>query len=39
MIKRISIIGAGLAGFSLAYELSKSASFEINIFEKNSEMA
>ncbi|MWW90361.1 FAD-dependent oxidoreductase, partial [Francisella tularensis] len=39
MIKRIAIIGAGLAGCSLAYELSKSASFDITIFDKNSEMA
>ncbi|MDE4963774.1 NAD(P)-binding protein, partial [Francisella tularensis] len=28
MIKRIAIIGAGLSGCSLAYELSKSASFD-----------
>ncbi|MDE5020919.1 FAD/NAD(P)-binding protein, partial [Francisella tularensis subsp. holarctica] len=39
MIKRIAIIGAGRAGCSLADELSKSASFDITIFDKNSEMA
>ncbi|APD50403.1 FAD-dependent 5-carboxymethylaminomethyl-2-thiouridine(34) oxidoreductase MnmC [Francisella hispaniensis] len=39
MIKRIAIIGAGLAGCSLAYELSKSGSFDITIFDKNSEVA
>ncbi|AEE87595.1 5-methylaminomethyl-2-thiouridine-forming enzyme mnmC [Francisella cf. novicida Fx1] len=39
MIKRIAIIGAGLAGCSLAYELSKSASFDITIFDKNSDVA
>ena len=39
MIKKIAIIGAGLAGCSLAYELSKSGSFDITIFDKNSEVA
>ncbi|API86996.1 FAD-dependent 5-carboxymethylaminomethyl-2-thiouridine(34) oxidoreductase MnmC [Francisella uliginis] len=37
--KKIAIIGAGLAGCSLAYELSKSNDFDITIFDKNSEIA
>lgn len=38
-IKKVAIIGAGLAGCSLAYELSKSNDFDITIFDKNSEIA
>ncbi|BCD90261.1 tRNA 5-methylaminomethyl-2-thiouridine biosynthesis bifunctional protein MnmC [Francisella halioticida] len=37
--KKIAIIGAGLAGCSLAYELGKSDSFDITIFDKNFEIA
>ncbi|WP_150468388.1 FAD-dependent 5-carboxymethylaminomethyl-2-thiouridine(34) oxidoreductase MnmC [Francisella sp. SYW-9] len=37
--KKVAIIGAGLAGCSLAYELSKSNNFDITIFDKNSEVA
>lgn len=39
MIKKIAIIGAGLAGCSLAYELSKSDNFDITVFDKNSQVA
>ncbi|WP_041263929.1 FAD-dependent 5-carboxymethylaminomethyl-2-thiouridine(34) oxidoreductase MnmC [Francisella salina] len=37
--KKIAIIGAGLAGCSLAYELSRFANFGITIFDKNSDTA
>lgn len=37
--KKVAIIGAGLAGCSLAYELSKSSDFDITIFDKNSKIA
>lgn len=37
--KKVAIIGAGLAGCSLAYELSRSNNFDITIFDKNSEIA
>ena len=37
--KKIAIIGAGLAGCSLAYELSKTVSFDITIFDKSCEVA
>ncbi|MED7819297.1 MULTISPECIES: FAD-dependent 5-carboxymethylaminomethyl-2-thiouridine(34) oxidoreductase MnmC [unclassified Francisella] len=37
--KKVAIIGAGLAGCSLAYELSRSNNFDIIIFDKNSEIA
>lgn len=37
--KKIAIIGAGLAGCSLAYELSKSGSFDITIIDKSCEVA
>ena len=36
---KIAIIGAGLAGCALAYELSLYKGFEIEIFDKNSSMA
>ncbi|ALB02280.1 hypothetical protein ACH24_03835 [Francisella persica ATCC VR-331] len=39
MNKKIAIIGAGLAGCSLAYELSKTVSFDITIFDKSCEVA
>lgn len=37
--QKIAIIGAGLAGCSLAYELSGSSNFDIAIFDKNSDIA
>ncbi|XSZ47445.1 FAD-dependent 5-carboxymethylaminomethyl-2-thiouridine(34) oxidoreductase MnmC [Francisella noatunensis] len=37
--QKIAIIGAGLAGCSLAYELSWSSNFDIAIFDKNSDIA
>ncbi|QIW10394.1 FAD-dependent 5-carboxymethylaminomethyl-2-thiouridine(34) oxidoreductase MnmC [Francisella sp. LA112445] len=37
--KKVAIIGAGLAGCSLAYELSKLNNLDITIFDKNSEVA
>ena len=37
--KRVAIIGAGLAGTSLAYELGKSQNLSITIFDKNSQVA
>lgn len=39
MNKKIAVIGAGLAGCSLAYELSRFANFDITIFDKNSDIA
>ncbi len=36
---KIAIIGAGLAGCSIAYELSLHKDFEIEIFDKNSSIA
>ncbi|AIT08905.1 hypothetical protein LO80_02205 [Candidatus Francisella endociliophora] len=39
MNKKIAIIGAGLAGCSLAYELSKSNNFDITVFDKNDDIA
>ncbi|QUE30673.1 FAD-dependent 5-carboxymethylaminomethyl-2-thiouridine(34) oxidoreductase MnmC [Francisella philomiragia] len=37
--KKIAIIGAGLAGCSLAYELSRTLNFDITLFDKNSDIA
>ena len=37
--KQVAIIGAGLAGCSVAYELSKSNDFETSIFDENSSVA
>ncbi|AJI54126.1 tRNA U-34 5-methylaminomethyl-2-thiouridine biosynthesis protein MnmC [Francisella philomiragia] len=37
--QKIAIIGAGLAGCSLAYELSRTLSFDIILFDKNSDIA
>ena len=37
--KKIAIIGAGLAGCSLVYELSKTVSFDITIFDRSCEVA
>lgn len=37
--KKIAIIGAGFAGCSLAYELSKTVSFDITIFDRSCEVA
>ena len=37
--KKIAIIGAGLAGCALAYELSLQGGFEIEIFDKSSSIA
>ena len=37
--KKIAIIGAGLAGCALAYELSLHDSFDVEIFDKNSSAA
>ncbi|QEO57131.1 FAD-dependent 5-carboxymethylaminomethyl-2-thiouridine(34) oxidoreductase MnmC [Francisella marina] len=39
MNKKIAVIGAGLAGCSLAYELSTLSNFNITIFDKNSDIA
>ncbi|MBK2267491.1 FAD-dependent 5-carboxymethylaminomethyl-2-thiouridine(34) oxidoreductase MnmC [Francisella philomiragia] len=39
MSKKIAVIGAGLAGCSLAYELSTLSNFNITIFDKNSDIA
>ncbi len=39
MKQKIAIIGAGLAGCALAYELSLRDGFEIEIFDKNSSVA
>ncbi|MBK2106522.1 FAD-dependent 5-carboxymethylaminomethyl-2-thiouridine(34) oxidoreductase MnmC [Francisella philomiragia] len=39
MSKKIAIIGAGLAGCSLAYELSRTLNFDITLFDKNSDIA
>lgn len=33
--KRVAIVGAGLAGLSAAYEISKDPSVQVEIFEKN----
>ncbi len=37
--QKIAIIGAGLAGCSLAYELSRTLNFDITLFDKNSDIA
>ena len=37
--KNVVIIGAGLVGTNLAYYLSKSGNFNVNVFEKESENA
>ncbi|KEI35708.1 5-methylaminomethyl-2-thiouridine-forming enzyme MnmC [Francisella sp. W12-1067] len=37
--QKIAIIGAGLAGCSLAYELSKIGNFDVTLFDKNSQIA
>ncbi|QIV96116.1 tRNA U-34 5-methylaminomethyl-2-thiouridine biosynthesis protein MnmC [Allofrancisella inopinata] len=37
--RKIAIIGAGLAGCSVAYELSKIGDFDITIFDKNCQIA
>ncbi|WP_407878017.1 FAD-dependent 5-carboxymethylaminomethyl-2-thiouridine(34) oxidoreductase MnmC [Francisella sciaenopsi] len=37
--KKIAIVGAGLAGCSLAYELSRILNFDITLFDKNSDIA
>lgn len=39
MSKKIAVVGAGLAGCSLAYELSKLKSFDITIFDKSDDIA
>lgn len=39
MSKKIAVIGAGLAGCSLAYELSRTLNFDITLFDKNSDIA
>ncbi|WP_459382048.1 FAD-dependent 5-carboxymethylaminomethyl-2-thiouridine(34) oxidoreductase MnmC [Allofrancisella heilbronnii] len=39
MRQKIAIIGAGLAGCSLAYELSKIGNFDVTLFDKNSQIA
>lgn len=37
--QKIAIIGAGLGGCSLAYELSRTLNFDITLFDKNSDIA
>lgn len=39
MNKKVAIIGAGLAGCALAYELGKSSNFNIAIFDKGNDIA
>jgi len=39
MSHKVAIIGAGLAGCSLAYELSKNENLDITVFDKNSKIA
>lgn len=39
MSNKIAVIGAGLAGCSLAYELSRTLNFDITLFDKNSDIA
>ncbi|WP_425352918.1 FAD-dependent 5-carboxymethylaminomethyl-2-thiouridine(34) oxidoreductase MnmC [Allofrancisella frigidaquae] len=39
MRQKIAIIGAGLAGCSLAYELTKISDFDVTLFDKNSQIA
>lgn len=36
---KVAVIGAGLAGCSIAYELGKSKKFHITVFDKNSDIA